>query len=388
MTGRLRVILPPAAALGTFAFAFAATEGPLAYAEWRWGGPANPTRPSVAVVKFAAVLYAAFRVLAYHPFYRPGYRGWLELTPWTSRSPLPVGPPHVVWEDGFVVGGLAALALALPPIDPVRLVCMVLLWWSVCLAVTFWPTGAPGFGYATAFLAGLAVRLYPDRWAYLAATVATYAVAYAGLSRSLARFPWPLPLLKELSATGGAASHRLDAWNGPQCGWPYDLLRPLPPHPLRFGFRDAVLASILAGWWLFAWQSLFTNPFDRSGVSVIVFSFGSMAFVLGRFLLYRVGYAPPISLWGRLATLNWVIPGYDQVYVGPAAAAALGVVTFGGVLACGLGYEEAGPVGLGVVMLVTLTAAPGLTRWRLTGRHRLAFGAVNQQNKTEFVRAG
>jgi hypothetical protein len=387
MAGRLRMIAPPSAVLVAFAFAYALLEGPVLYAEWRWGAVPQ-SRPSIALLKFAAVAYAVYRVAAFHPFYRPGYREWLARTPWTSALPLPVGPAHLVPEDALALGGFAALAATQPGGDPVRLLGLILLWWSAALALTHWPTGVPGHGYATAFLGGLAVHLHPDKWAYLAAALATYAVSDAGRRASLARFPWAEAWWRTSLAADAGTAGRMDPWNGPACGWPYDQLRPPAPYLFRFETRDVVLVSMLAGWWLFSLESLLSDPREGEGLAIVVTVLLSAGLIGGRFLLYRVGHSPPINLLGRLATRQWLIPGYDQIYVGPASALVAGVVSRKLLRAWDVSEGVACPVALGVVMLLVFIAPPGLTRWRLTGRHRLAFALVNQQNKTEFVRVG
>jgi hypothetical protein len=39
--------------------------------------------------------------------------------------------------------------------------------------------------------------------------------------------------------------------------------------------------------------------------------------VLARLSAYCISYRPPISLFGRLATGRWIIPGYDRALVAP-----------------------------------------------------------------------
>src|SRR5204863_8599243 len=64
----------------------------------------------IVILGAAAVVYAAFRLWRFHPACNPAYSAWLQMSPWTASKPLPVGPIHLVWQDAFVVGALAALA--------------------------------------------------------------------------------------------------------------------------------------------------------------------------------------------------------------------------------------------------------------------------------------
>jgi hypothetical protein len=114
---------------------------------------------------------------------------------------------------------------------------------------------------------------------------------------------------------------------------------------------------------------------------------GTQGFFWGRILLYCNGYAPPISVWGRLVTFRWIIPGYDQVFVGPAFTLLSAGTAFIGLLRLGAPPEVVVPVSLGLMMFVAMSCKPSLERWRLTGSHRIkAVGAKVQTS--EYVQVG
>lgn len=389
MTARLRIILPPLPVIFVFWLLCLMLEVPIHIAQWRWGGPPPLARPVLALVSLAAAAYGVYRVVAFHPFYRPDYREWLAHTPWTVAKPLPVGPVAFVWEDLVVLAGFVLLTLAQPLLDPVRLVNFCLLAYLAALALTLWPTGAGVFGYAVAFGVGLAIRLFPDPWASLAAAIGTYVVAYVGLHVSLARFPWTLEWEKAIAAgaSAGNTDKFFEHFAGPACGWPYDRLRPRLVQPLRLGGRDALLVSLLAGWWLFALEGLLPDQRDRILLAFLVLTMTTILLPAARFVLYRSGYAPPIDLWGRLATFRWIIPGYDQIVVGPVCALLVGPSTIMMAPWWGLPAEVAIPIALSLVILVTLVARPSLVQWRLTGHHRLTYN-VSAQRKSEFIQVG
>ena len=58
----------------------------------------------------AAGVYAFYRLCRFHPALNRRYSDWLKLSPWTADKPLPLGPIHPVWQDGGVIGALAALS--------------------------------------------------------------------------------------------------------------------------------------------------------------------------------------------------------------------------------------------------------------------------------------
>src|SRR2546430_2449077 len=54
--------------------------------------------------------YGLYRVMKFHPVVQAKYRQWLELSPWTNRLPLPLGPVMFVWQDAVLIGAVTALA--------------------------------------------------------------------------------------------------------------------------------------------------------------------------------------------------------------------------------------------------------------------------------------
>jgi hypothetical protein len=390
MIRRLLVILPPPALLLALAIAYTLMELPFWFVRLRWGVQAAGTsRPALVVVVCSALAYGVYRVAAFHPFFRPDYRAWLERTPWTSRKPLPVGPVAWVPEDLLILGVFAVLTSISehPHADPVVVATLPLMSYAAVLTVTLFATGTWAFGYAQAFALGLAVWLGPNRWAFLAAAIGVNLIGLVGLQRSLARFPWALERQEELweSFREALGEKRID-WQY-RCGWPYDRLLRDPAEPLRIGPLDALLVSMLAGWWLFALTSLIPDPRDRDFLRIMVVLVGTGGFSAFRLLLYCAGYASPISLWGRIVTFRWIVPGYDRVFAGPVCTFLTGILGIVAFQAWKLPGDAALPACFALTMFVALSSRPSLRRWRLTGQHRMVFG-VQQKQKHEFIQVG
>ena len=182
--------------------------------------------------------------------------------------------------------------------------------------------------------------------------------------------PWREDLIRAVSsqATRGPSS---DA--GP-LGWPFDRLRPKWPAGTGIRSRDAVLVSLLAGWWLYAVASLSSDPAVRRGIVLCVHGAAIVFLAGGRLATYSAGYASPISLWGRLWTLRWIIPGYDRIFVAPLAVVLIGALLPEVLSLHGLDVEVAGPLSLSLALLAGLSIGPSLLNWRLTGQHRLVPG--------------
>lgn len=361
--GLLAVVLPHAAC------------GALLY--WLAGGSVDPYvartahRQALPIVALLAGCYGVYRVAAFHPLARPNYRRWLQSTPWTCRQSLPEGPIHLSGQDAVIVGGLACSAAAWDSATAPIVVQVFLTMYAAALGVSLALTGERAHAYATGFGIGLAVRLAQDAPLGLAAAAGTCIVATVGLRRSLARFPWSdvgelwFPPHGKQPAT--IASEGL--------GWPFAALGPRSPSTLPA--RDALLLGALGGWWMHCagW-----TMDSRDTTMVLGFVLGLSP--LARLLCYLASHLPPISLWGRIRTGRWVIPGYDRVFIAPLAAWAGGALLLLALHSAGVAVEGCAPVVVAFVMATVLGLGPGRREWQLTGQHRIVFhpaGGVVQQ---------
>jgi hypothetical protein len=391
MIGRLRQILP-FWTIVVFAVIFLLLEGPVLYFEWRLGRCIVELkyRPGTVLLYGAAAFYGIHRGITLHPFYREDYRKWLELTPWTVHKPLPLGPIALVGEDGVVLGVLILLCLTQPNHVSIRILNLFLIIHSVVLTRTFWQTGPGTIGYIAAVGLGLTVRLWHSPWPCFAVAASVYLVVYEGLWQSLARFPWHVEWwLSDLLDAGKmrTVSERL---NGPPCGWPYDrFIRDIKvAERARLSGIDAILISLLAGWWICCLLALIPDPRDRSGVGTIALFVVGIFTPLFRLVTYVGFYHDSISLWGRLRTGRWINPGYDRCFLGPLLSLLAGPLVF---LPC---YASRTPVEISValsstvVILLGLITPPGLKDWRLTGKHRIIPGQPPQGSDPEFIKVG
>src|SRR5207249_1213109 len=151
MIRSLRLVLPSGPILGIFAVLYVISEASRRLLEW-WLAPflQFQIRPGTLLLAVACFSYASFRTTHCHPFYNARYRRWLQTTPWTSRLPLPLGPIHLVWQDGFVLVMMALLAYLQGDLNPLHLLTFSLAVYLAWLARSFWPTGHWAFAYAVA----------------------------------------------------------------------------------------------------------------------------------------------------------------------------------------------------------------------------------------------
>jgi hypothetical protein len=312
----------------------------------------------------ASCFYGIWRVVAFHPFYRPSYAEWLKLTPWTSRYPLPEGPIRLAAQDLIVAGILVATmhsSTTARQLIPV----MLLTAHSMANGLALYWTGTRRIAYAIGFLLGLLVLASREPNIALAVAAATSLVAHAGIRRSLARFPWETPeaVTRFLLGLIGRKSELPKQ----ALGYPYDGLSPCLPEPLPL--RDGIALSLLPAWWAFVFIEV--TPKDGAGAAAVFCLYLLPGLVIGRCVSYLAICRPPISLWGRIMTGRWILPGYDRALAAPLLATTLAI----GLAVAGVRYHAPAqfvlPACIATVSLVTLTMGPSLRVWRLTGAYRL-----------------
>jgi hypothetical protein len=325
-----------------------------------------------------AALLGFRRVKAFHPYFQPDYLRWLKSTPWTVRKPLPAGPMELVPEDFLAVGGLMLFSMTQAETHSIELLNVFLFSHLISLVAMFWLTGGPGFGYCAALFLGFVPRLWESPWIDLAVLTAIYLFVHEGLWRSLAGFPW---------ATEGHSNDpnhlmmRQEGEFGQSCGWPYDRFHRDVLMAKGMRGTDALLSSMLIGWWVYALGSWLT-PQTLFQTSIMA----TASYLFQRGTHYFRGYAPPISFGGRIATFRWIIPAYDQaiLYILLAILALPSVMVL--VAFLGMDPRRSAPVLSALLALITLTTPPKLRRWRLTGQHRLV-PAIPKASK-DYVQVG
>lgn len=382
MIGRVvrwnRLVLPPWWATSSLLLIYLFNEALCLYVGW-WLDPPGDLeqflRMRWGLVGAGAVAYAMFRV-SFHPAHRPEYRAWLASTPWTSGKPLPLGPVHLIPQDGLI---LAALLLLLRTGGvPVLSVAFAFLFaYQLAMAATVLLAGERWSAYGLLLGLSIAVRLLQVGWAGIAVLVLLYPLTYCVHRRCLARFPWRgAEWLSVLRILMGSEPWPL-AEKQP-LGFQFQYLAPKPRVP-GIGLAEGTALSLLAGIWGYA---LVANGLDirlQTGLAAFVCLVPVGIASAARLVLYCANYWPPIRLGGRLLTGRWVIWGYDRVLVAPLAALLVGVAGWMLFLRTGTHLGWGMPLVLTLGLGLNLNLGPRLLAWRLTGAHRLGLGFRNRQ---------
>ncbi len=261
------------------------------------------------------------------------------------------------------------------------MLCAFLLAHLVGLSFSFLLTRTRAPGYATAFGLGLAVGLWRQPMACLAVATLVYLIAYEGVWQALRSFPWEAWKWPKPSSDLTSMD-----WLRENCGWPYDRLLGEVIEVRGISRIDALLGCMLGSWWLYVLASLIRDPKDRLVVLLLAAAPAALVVPHFRLIIYVNGYVYPISLWARIWTFRWIIPGYDQIFVAPFCSLLAGAMTGAFLHAWGLPLEVCLPPAYGVAVLVALVTPPRLRRWRLTGQHRLVPMITPGQKK--YVQVG
>jgi hypothetical protein len=319
-----------------------------------------------SVLIMAATCYGIWRVAAFHPFYRPAYAEWLKQTPWTSRNPLPAGPIHLVIQD-LVVAAVFVAAMHSSALPRQWIPVAILVGHSMAAGLAVFWTGPRAIAYTIGTLLGLLVLVLKDLKMALVVAISTSLVAHGGIRASRDRFPWEMPEAVArffLGLIGRKAEMPKRV-----IGYPYDGLSPQPPEP-TLPLADGIALSLLPAWWNFAANANLSNDDDVAGLGTLCM-YVLLGLIARRSVVYLINCRPPISLWGRIMTGRWIIPGYDRALLAPLVAPIVGI----GLLAFGIRSEVplkfVVPACIAAVLLVTLNMGPSLRTWRLTGAYRL-----------------
>jgi hypothetical protein len=368
MLARALWVAPPLWAMSGFVLFYILCESPVWYVQWRFGRVDLPRRFGPTLLASGGFLLGAYRAIAFHPYFRPGYLRWLKTTPWTVNRPLPLGPLELVPEDSVALGALVLFGTTLPDFTSLYIINLFLFGHVLALILTFWKTGASAHGYCALLFLGFVPQMWARQWALFAILAGVYFVVHEGLWRTLHNFPWRgESFWREVGLVNVPESAALD----PSCGWSFDRFHRDIRLAKGINRADALLCCMLGSWWLFSACSLIVDRRDRVTAIVMI---SVVAFVLapfGRLLRYLPGYRAPISFLGRIWTFRWVIPGYDQVFIGPICSLAGGWLVLFFMTYQSVPIDVGFPIAGGAAVFIALICPPRLRRWRLIGEHRM-----------------
>lgn len=324
---------------------------------------------------FGAVAFAFWRVYALHPLANQEYRQWLERVPWTPDRPLPMGSVLPGLVDVVVLAVLCWMAGRAWPFSPLAPILGYLVMSTITACVISGVTRQRAILYALLFAIGLSIRLAGNPFLSLAVFASAFPIVLVGLRRSIELDRWPdyALSLRVLSEKEKPASKEL--------GWPFAFLGPKAA-PRLVRWPDTLAIALLAGWFFHAILGHFTFDATESLAISEIITAGFVILALARIVGYILKYAAPISIFGRLLTGRWIIPGYDRVFLATIYTCVAVVLGEGVVYQLNIPAAIGQPlvVALGIFLLISV--GPSYRDWQLTGSHRINPSSVcNKANR-------
>ncbi|MEP3478621.1 MAG: hypothetical protein ABJZ55_05190 [Fuerstiella sp.] len=347
----------------------------------------------------SAMLFGVYRVLWFHPLVYSDYLEWLKMTPWQKGVSLPLGPVKLCLWDAVILGGLMLLLMdgriislpSTPRLSPLAVVGSFLMGYIASLVVVAWLSDQRILAYIASALQAMTIGFAPWPIVSLCFLLASLAVAMMALSAGWEEFPWDdvreaRKDWKRKFQSGSAKSGQLMTENdapdkipASELGWPFSVCSPVA-EPVRLGqFERCQIASLIGIWCLNISQLNFHERVFLGGYGMLLF------YVTGGLLATRLAstfsqHAPPISLAGRLATRQFIIPRYDAPIF-----ASLGVL----LVPCVMGMVSTwffdwplrwtGPVILTCTLWAHILIGPHADSWKLTAPCRLTAGTPNKR---------
>jgi hypothetical protein len=224
-------------------------------------------------------------------------------------------------------------------------------------------------GYCALLFLGFIPQFWRWQWVDFAILTGIYLLVHEGLWHALRKFPWQTEgFLRDFGLVNDPAVTNAN----PSCGWSFDRFYRDIRMATGVNRIDAVIGCMLGSWWLFSAISLIPDARERGLASAFIVIPAIFASAGARFLIYVRGCRAPISFWGRIWTFRWIIPRFDQIFVGPICSVLGGFLVLSflryRLVPVEVCYSAAG----GVAVLLALVSPPTLKRFRLVGQHRLA----------------
>ncbi len=335
---------------------------------------ANTLNFQIGFVLLGAAAFALYR-LSFHPAANITYGQWLVTTPWQYPRALPFGPAHLVWQDAIPLAVIAASQYRNPQFAVLTILTFVIVFALGSLITassagvtwldTFFGIGIGGlawlpFSYAT----GVAV------------VVALLATLHFGLAASLRRFNSHVKTRSGQTQKPGTTRGLI--------GWPFSNLQ---ASKMNATLDRQLLTTLgIAAWWfssavhfslrfpLILAEMYFGPPLEMETPLRNMISFAgiglAMFISIARLFMFTRYHRPPISILGRVATGQAIIPGYDRVLLTPLLIVVFSVIANWSLWRLRVPVEIAAAVALLVPFLVSNWGL-SFRSWQLTGQHRM-----------------
>ncbi|MBW8035113.1 MAG: hypothetical protein FVQ79_05640 [Planctomycetes bacterium] len=197
-----------------------------------------------------------------------------------------------------------------------------------------------------------------------------YAMLYAGLRVILKNFPWNTSFWK----SAPIKELRKKAVQNRVIGYPYRILNAKDFLP-SLSLLEVIICSLMITWWLHVIRWVIDEPYE---IAVLIMA--AIFISLFRLLTYVTPcYFSPISIWGRIRTFRFIIPGYDKIFLAPMCILFASVAVPLACLRMGMDKTWSVEITIFIILLLAFSFPPSLKKWRLTGKYRMIFSRQFKQ---------
>jgi hypothetical protein len=110
-----------------------------------------------------------------------------------------------------------------------------------------------------------------------------------------------------------------------------------------------------------------SSGIEPEPVFILFFAIASAIF---RYFIYCPNVIPPFNLLGRIFSRQFILPGFDRVFLTPLAAVLTGIVGGRILSLSGSWHAEVAACVVALIWLVLFAGGPTLQNWTLTGQLR------------------
>jgi hypothetical protein len=245
------------------------------------------------------------------------------------------------------------------------------------LALGHWKQGLHWPAFVSLALIGFICLFYGHALVSVVVSLLIYGITIWPIGSTLADFP------KSGKRASGPQSLFIKPPQTIPIRWPASPVVPLQT-VIQRAREIAIPAGAIAAWLMFC--AAYPNRSSAKSIEflVVMHTLVAVTLIAARLLAYCVPFFPPMSVLGRVATGQYVIPGYDKVFVAPIVAALIAYSLPKILMALGVSDIVAIPVSTALTVWLVVLLPTRWEDWCFTGHHRISSVQID---KTPMIRS-
>ncbi len=329
--------------------------------------------PNTICFSFLLGFYGFWRVLRFHPFFKR-YLMQLTLSPWQAGKPLPYGPVHLCWIDAIVLTLFILLEILCPVLHWTLPLIAFFAGYNLGLFFSLFMTKQVNHILLYLLFAPFFIYLYSNINITLACLVGLTFFSQWTMYRYFKQFPWNTPWWTE----NPIEKFKKEALRRRVIRWPFRELCNTKAESNTL--TQHVVTVIFVFWWThtISWFFIHSDPEITPEIIAPYYIIAFIGIPFIRLVAYLV-YRPPISLFGRFATGQLIVPGYDKIFIAPIILILVGIFVPGLFSRLGIPELIACELNLSLLLFLAIQLPPSYEKWHYTGQYHI----INPQRRTQ-----